>query len=36
LTFQLENIKINPKLSDKTFKLDVPSDVQKIKPMSSR
>jgi len=36
LTFQLENVKINPKLSDKTFKLDVPSDVQKIKPMSSR
>jgi len=36
LTFQLKNIKINPKLSDKTFKLDVPSDVQKIKPMSSR
>ena len=36
LTFQLENIKINPKLSDKTFKLDVPNDVQKIKPMSSR
>ena len=36
LTFQLENIKINPKLSDKIFKLDVPSDVQKIKPMSSR
>ena len=36
LTFQLANIKINPKLSDKTFKLDVPSDVQKIKPMSSR
>jgi len=36
LTFQLENIKINPKLSDKTFKLDVPSDVQKMKPMSSR
>jgi outer membrane lipoprotein-sorting protein len=36
LTFQLENIKINPKLSDKIFKLDVPSDVQIIKPMSSK
>ena len=35
LTFQLENIKINPKLSDKIFKLDLPSDVQIIKPMSS-
>jgi len=36
LTFQLEDIKINPKLSDKIFKLNLPSDVQKIKPMSSR
>jgi outer membrane lipoprotein-sorting protein len=36
LTFQLENIKINPKLSDKIFKLNLPGDVQKIKPMSSR
>lgn len=36
LTFQLDNIKINPKLSDSTFKLNVPEDVEKIKPMSSR
>ena len=36
LTFQLEDIKINPKLSDKTFKLNLPSDVQRMKPMSSR
>jgi outer membrane lipoprotein-sorting protein len=36
LTFQLENIKINPKLSDKIFKLNLPSDVQRMKPMSSR
>ena len=36
LTFQLENIKINPKLPDKTFKLNLPSDVQRMKPMSSR
>ncbi|MCI0721616.1 MAG: outer membrane lipoprotein carrier protein LolA [Acidobacteria bacterium] len=36
LTFQLENIKLNPKLSDKIFKLNVPSGVQKIKPLSSR
>jgi outer membrane lipoprotein-sorting protein len=36
LTFQLENIKTNPKLSDKIFKLNLPSDVQIIKPMSSK
>jgi len=36
LTFQLENIKINPKLSDKTFKLNLPSDVQRMKPMGPR
>ena len=36
LTFQLENIRVNPKLSDKLFKLNLPSDVQKIKPLSSR
>ncbi|MGH9425262.1 MAG: LolA family protein [Terriglobia bacterium] len=36
LTFQLENIKINPKLPDKVFKLNLPSDVQRMKPMSSR
>jgi len=36
LTFHLENIKINPKLSDKIFKLNLPADVQKLKPMSSR
>lgn len=36
LTFQLENIKVNPKLPDKLFKLNVPPDVQKIKPLSSR
>jgi len=35
LTFLLENIKMNPKLADKLFKLDLPSDVQKIKPLSS-
>lgn len=35
LTLLLENIKINPKLSDKLFKLNLPSDVQKIKPLSS-
>jgi outer membrane lipoprotein-sorting protein len=36
LTLQLENIKINPKLSDKIFKLNLPGDVQRLKPMSSR
>jgi outer membrane lipoprotein-sorting protein len=36
LTFQLANIKINPKLSDKLFKLNLPSDVQKIKPLSAQ
>lgn len=36
LTFQLENIKVNPKLSDKIFKLNLPGDVQRIKPMSAR
>ena len=36
LTFQLENIKINPKLSDKIFKLNLPSDVQRMKPMGPR
>lgn len=36
LTFQLENIKINPKIPDKIFKLSLPSDVQRMKPMSSR
>ena len=36
LTFQLENIKINPKLSDKIFKLNLPSDVQKMKPIGPR
>jgi outer membrane lipoprotein-sorting protein len=36
LTLQLENIKINPKLSDKIFKLNLPSDVQRLRPMSSR
>jgi len=36
LTFQLENIKMNPKLPDKIFKLNLPSDVQRMKPMSSR
>ena len=36
LTLQLENIKINPKLSDKVFKLNLPGDVQRLKPMSSR
>jgi outer membrane lipoprotein-sorting protein len=35
LTFQLENIKVNPKLPDKLFKLDVPSGVQRIQPLSS-
>lgn len=36
LTFQLENIKINPKLSDKIFKLNLPSDVQRMKPMNPK
>jgi outer membrane lipoprotein-sorting protein len=36
LTFQLESIKINPKLSDKIFKLNLPSDVQRMKPMGPR
>lgn len=36
LTFYLENIKINPKLSDKLFKLDAPADAERIKPLSSR
>lgn len=36
LTFQLENIKMNPKLPDKIFKLNLPGDVQRLKPMSSR
>ena len=36
LTFQLENLKINPKLSDKIFKLNLPGDVQRLKPMSAR
>jgi outer membrane lipoprotein-sorting protein len=35
LTFQLENIKVNPKLPDNLFKLNVPSGVQRIKPLSS-
>jgi len=36
LTFHLENIKMNPKLPDKIFKLNLPGDVQRLKPMSSR
>jgi outer membrane lipoprotein-sorting protein len=36
LTLQLENIKLNPKLSDKVFKLSLPSDVQRIKAISAR
>jgi outer membrane lipoprotein-sorting protein len=36
LTFQLENIKINPKLPDKIFNLNLPGDVQRIKPMGPR
>jgi outer membrane lipoprotein-sorting protein len=36
LTFQLENIKVNPKLPDNIFKLNLRSDVQKLKPMGSR
>jgi outer membrane lipoprotein-sorting protein len=35
LTFQLDNIKVNPKLPDKLFKLNIPSGVEKIKPLSS-
>ncbi len=34
LTLQLENIKINPKLSDRLFKLNVPADADR--PLSSR
>lgn len=36
LTLQLENIKLNPKLSDKVFKLSLPSDVQRIRAISSK
>jgi outer membrane lipoprotein-sorting protein len=36
LTFHLENIRINPKLDDKIFKLDIPSDVQRMKPLTSQ
>ncbi len=36
LTFVLENIKINPKLPDKIFKLDVPGNAERIKPLSAR
>jgi outer membrane lipoprotein-sorting protein len=35
LTFQLDNIKVNPKLPDTLFKLDIPSGVERIKPLSS-
>jgi outer membrane lipoprotein-sorting protein len=36
LTFQLENIQINPKLPDKIFNLNLPGDVQRMKPMGPR
>ena len=36
LTIQLENIQINPKLSDKIFKLNLPPEVQRIKPLSAQ
>jgi outer membrane lipoprotein-sorting protein len=36
LTLRLENIKVNPRLSDRLFRLNVPSDVQRIKPLSSQ
>jgi outer membrane lipoprotein-sorting protein len=36
LTIQLENIQVNPKLSEKIFKLNLPSEVQRIKPLSAQ
>jgi len=35
-TIQFDNIQLNPHLSDKIFKLNVPPNVEKIKPLSSR
>jgi outer membrane lipoprotein-sorting protein len=36
LTIEFENIQINTNLTDKTFRLNVPSNVQKIKPANGR
>jgi outer membrane lipoprotein-sorting protein len=36
LTIEFENIQINTNLTDKTFRLNVPSNVQKIKPADAR
>jgi outer membrane lipoprotein-sorting protein len=35
LTIEFTNIQLNPNLSDKIFKLDTPSDVEVVKPVSS-
>jgi outer membrane lipoprotein-sorting protein len=36
LTFHLKNIKVNPNLPDKLFRLDVPADAERIKPLSQQ
>jgi len=36
LTFRLDNIKINPNLTDKQFKLNLPPGIEKVSPMRSK
>jgi outer membrane lipoprotein-sorting protein len=35
LTVEFENIQLNTKLADKIFKLNLPSNVERVKPVSS-
>lgn len=36
LTLRLENIKINPNLTDRQFRLNLPSGIEKVSPMKSK